>query len=790
MSDKNNEKKKGKAKSSGAKQWFFVGNIIFRVLQALLIFALVCLLLVGSLAAGIGAGYFAYLVSDTELPTKEQLEKEINDIDEVSHLAYADGTEIATIRSDLMRTKISSEEISPLVKQAVISTEDEYFPEHHGVVPKALIRALISDATGLGGSSGGSTLTQQLVKQQILTDETTFKRKADEILLAVRIEKFFTKDEILTTYLNVSPFGRNNKGENIAGVEEAARGIFGVNASDLTLPQAAFIAGLPQSPIVYSPYTNTGELKEDQSAGMERKDFVLFNMYKEKMISQEEYEQAKSYDLTQDFQGQAERSQNDNGFLYYKVLDEAVKVILDKNAKADGLTAEDLKDEATYDNYYAQAEREIRRGGYTVQSTIDQNIYQTMQDAVRDYGGYLDEGAGRVETGNVLMENSTGKILGFVGSRDYATNQNNHAFDTERQAASTIKPLLVYAPAIDQGYIGSESMLADFPTKYSSGEELKNASGTDSNKFETVRFALTRSYNIPVYNLNEYMKQEQGSSTFSYDEYLSKMNFPASDNWGVESAPLGTQEVSVLTQTNGFQTLANHGEYQEGYMIEKITDTAGTVIYEHKPEPVQVFSVATASIMTDLLRSVIDSNYTTQFKAIIGGVDQGAASADWVGKTGTTNDYKDSWLILSTPNITISTWTGYDENVPLNPNSAENNANYTARLISNIHQTNPDLLAVDQRFTLDASVKQEKVSDFTGQKAGKLTYNGKTITVPGKETTSLWAKNGPKQSEYKFGIGGTDANYQSVWSSYFSTRSSTSTSSSKEKSDDKDKEND
>lgn len=169
------------------------------------------------------------------------------------------------------------------------------------MVPKALVRALISDATGIGGSSGGSTLTQQLVKQQILTDETTFKRKANEILLALRIEKYFSKDEIVTTYLNVSPFGRNNKGENIAGVEEAAKGLFGKSAKDLNLPQAAFIAGLPQSPIVYTPYTNTGALKDDLSLGMKRKDFVLFSMYREKAISQKEYEEAKAYDLKKTF---------------------------------------------------------------------------------------------------------------------------------------------------------------------------------------------------------------------------------------------------------------------------------------------------------------------------------------------------------------------------------------------------------------------------------------------------------------------------------------------------------
>ena len=173
-------------------------------------------------------------------------------------------------------------------KKAVVATEDEYFYKHHGVVPKAVVRALLSEAIG-GGGGGGSTLTQQLVKQQILSSETTFKRKANEILLALEVEKNFSKDEIITMYLNVSPFGRNNHGQNIAGVQEAAMGIFGKNASDLNLPQAAFIAGLPQSPIIYSPYTNDGQLKNDFTYGLKRKNVVLFSMYRNHDITKKEY---------------------------------------------------------------------------------------------------------------------------------------------------------------------------------------------------------------------------------------------------------------------------------------------------------------------------------------------------------------------------------------------------------------------------------------------------------------------------------------------------------------------
>ena len=522
--------------SSGGNVFLLILNVIIRVFQSLVVFGVILIVLGGSLGLGIGMGYFAFLVEDTQPPTKEELQKEISDITEVSKMTYADGTPIANIKSDLIRTRINGDQMSPLLKKAIISTEDEYFEEHHGVVPKALVRALISDATGIGGSSGGSTLTQQLVKQQILTDETTFKRKANEILLALRIEKYFSKDEIVTTYLNVSPFGRNNKGENIAGVEEAAKGLFGKSAKDLNLPQAAFIAGLPQSPIVYTPYTNTGALKDDLSLGMKRKDFVLFSMYREKAISQKEYEEAKAYDLKKDFLPTEQANVNTEGYLYYTVLDKAVEIVMDLDMKKAKVNRDDL-DQVGLDQYEEQARREIQSQGYTIQSTIDQNIYNTMQTAVANYGYLLDDGTADVngntmiETGNILMDNATGRILGFIGGRNFDINQNNHAFNADRQVGSTIKPISVYGPAIDQGLIGSESRLANYPTTYADGTEFVNSTNVDLNQFVTVRNALNWSFNIPVVHVNNELRKKMGDDNFSYNHYLSKMNYSSSDFW-------------------------------------------------------------------------------------------------------------------------------------------------------------------------------------------------------------------------------------------------------------------
>ena len=740
-----------------------IANVIVRVFQSLFIFGVVLILLGGSLGMGIGVGYFAYLVSDTQPPTKEELQKEISDITEVSHMTYADGSPIATVKSDLIRTRVNSEQISPLLKTAIISTEDEYFNEHNGVVPKAVIRALISDATGIGGASGGSTLTQQLVKQQILTDETTFKRKSNEILLAFRVEKYFSKDEIVTTYLNVSPFGRNNKGENIAGVEEAAKGLFGKSANDLTLQQAAFIAGLPQSPIYYSPYTNTGDLKEDISAGIQRKDFVLFSMYRAKAISKEEYEAAKSYDLRQDFLPRQEANTDTEGFLYYTVLNEAVTIIADKNIEKAGIKKQDL-DEPGIEQYEKQAEKEIQNHGYTIHSTIDSNVYNAMQTAVANYGYVLDDGHSidPVETGNVLMDNKTGRVIGFVAGRDYNQNQNNHIL-LPRQIGSSIKPIAVYGPAIDQGLIGSESRLSNYPKSFNDGGTLENAANKGTNTFDTVRLSLERSYNIPAVNLNNAMKQEMNDNNYAYNNYLSKMNYADSARWTYESAPLGSVEVGVLTQTNAFQTLANGGQYNEAYMIDKITDSNGEVIFEHKATPVQVYSNTTASIMNDLMRSVITSNYTTPFSNLVNGINPQLGSADWVGKTGTTNNYVDSWLILSTPTVTLSSWTGYDNPLPMSENSGDRNANYMANLANTIYYAQPELFGIGQKFTLSDTIIKSQVSSFTGEKPGSFTYNGGSYKVTGDNTVSLYAKKGAPQSQYKFGIGGTDADYSSYW---------------------------
>jgi len=781
ISKKDPEKNSGKSSKKKKKTktkltiWTIFANILLGIkatFNTLFILAFIG----GLLGSGVVLGYAVSLFDQVSVPQTEDLLKQVNNISSISEIRYADGSMIGAIESDLLRTSVSSEDISDNLKQAIVATEDEHFAEHNGVVPKAVIRASLGNFIGLGSSSGGSTLTQQLIKQQVVGDAPTLARKASEIVDALALERAMSKDEILTTYLNVAPFGRNNKGQNIAGAQQAATGIFGVDASKLTVPQAAFLAGLPQSPISYSPYESTGEMKseEDMQLGIKRSKDVLYNMYRTGAISKEDYETYKAYDIKQDFLPAENVSITAKGFLYFSALDEATNLMYDYLVQKDNVSSQELKNESIQKSYRELAEKEIQNGGYRITTTIDKAIYTAMQNAVANYGYLLDDSSGQPEVGNVLMDNQTGAILGFVGGRDYLTNQNNHAFDTKRSPASTTKPLLAYGIAIDQGLMGSASVLSNYPTNFSNGNPIMyvNSPGTG---MMSLREALNYSWNIPAYWTYQLLLQK-GVDVRSY---MEKMGYDIPE-YGIESLPMGGGiDVTVAQHTNGYQTLANNGVYHKKYMISKIEKTSGEVIYEHKDEPVQVYSKATATIMQSLLRDVISSRVTSTFQNDLASLNSSLARADWIGKTGTTNEDGDMWLMVSTPRLTLGGWIGHDDNSPLAKGAGHyRNANYMAHLVNAIHQASPSAWG-SERFSLDPSVTSSQVLKSTGQKPGKVSINGKEINVTGETVTSYWANQaGAPTTTYRFAIGGSDSDYQNAWSSILGSLPKASTSSS------------
>ena len=733
----------------------------------------------GLFGAGVALGYGVALFDKAKVPQAEDLVKQVKNVSSISEIVYADGSVIASIESDLLRTSVSSEEISDNLKKAIVATEDEHFLEHNGVVPKAVIRATLGTFAGLGSSSGGSTLTQQLIKQQVVGDAPTLARKATEIVDALALERVMGKDEILTAYLNIAPFGRNHKGQNIAGAQQAAEGIFGIDANKLSIPQAAFLAGLPQSPITYSPYENTGELKsdEDLELGLKRAKDVLYNMYRTGALTQEEYDQYKDYNLKQDFLPSGTVNVVSRDYLYFTAMAEATDRMYDYLVQQDNVSSQELKNESIQKAYHERAEQELSNGGYKITTTINKKIHNAMQNAVANYGRLVDDATGQPEVGNVLMDNKTGAVLGFVGGRNYQINQNNHAFDTKRSPASTTKPLLAYGIAIDQGLMGSASILSNYPTKFSNGNPIMyvNSPGTG---MMTLGEALNYSWNIPAYWTYR-MLREKGVDVKGY---MEKMGYEIPE-YGIESLPMGGGiEVTVAQHTNGYQTIANNGIYHQKHVISKIESPDGRVIYEFQDKPVQVYSKATATIMQSLLREVISSRITSSFQTDLASINSSLAHADWIGKTGTTNEDENMWLMLSTPRLTLGGWLGHDDNRPMAKGAGHyRNAKYMAYLVNAIQQAEPGVWG-NERFNLDSSVTQSQVLRSTGQKPGKVSVNGKTVDLSGSTVTSYWAnKAGAPTTSYHFAIGGSESDYQNAWSSIVSTLptpSSSSTSSS------------
>lgn len=664
-------------------------RITLQVIWNLSLLFIILIILAISFAGGLGAGYFASLVKDEPVRTYESMKKDIYNYEETSELYFANDAYLGKLYTDLEREEIALKDVSPYLINAIISTEDKYYYEHKGIVPKSIMRALYQEVTNASVQSGGSTLTQQLIKNQILTNEVSFARKAKEILLAIRLEKFFKKEEILEAYLNVSTFGRNSSGRNIAGVQAAAQGIFGVNASEINLPQAAFIAGLPQSPFGYTPYTNKGEIKQNLEPGIVRMKTVLNRMYTDGKISKEEYDEALAYDITKDFITVHENPVEQYPWVTFEIERRAAEVMSVVLAKKDGLTEEALeKDDMLKEKYLTLADRDIRQGGYKIHSTINKEIYDRMQEVAVNFPYYgtdrqktvTDPETGEtktevepVEVGAILIENKTGKIISFVGGRDYSREQLNHATSAKRSNGSTMKPLLVYGPAMELGSIAPGSVLPDVPLRLNPGSSRpwpQNYGGGYSGLL-TAREALTKSANIPAVKAYVDILNQRPA------EYLKKMGFTSltEDDYTNRSTALGglTNGVTVEENTNAYGTFANGGQFIDAYMIDRITDKEGNIVYQHEITPVSVFSPQTAYLTYDMLRDVISNGTAVSLNGRL------KFSSDWAGKTGTSQDYKDSWFVATNPNVSFGVWNGYDTPKPLD--SRYKGLNYGVRNI-------------------------------------------------------------------------------------------------------------
>ncbi|WLV23809.1 transglycosylase domain-containing protein [Aciduricibacillus chroicocephali] len=702
----------------------------------------------GCFVFGLGAGYFASLVKDEPVRTVAAMKQDLYDYEKTSKLYFANNEYIGDIRSDLHREKISLDKVPQTLVDAVIATEDENFYEHNGIMPKAIVRAAIQEVTNSDTKTGGSTLTQQLVKNQVLTNEVSFDRKAKEILIALRVERFFTKKQILQAYLNIIPYGREASGRNIAGIKTAANGIFGIEPEKLNLAQSAFLAGLPQSPSYYTPYRANGEFKSEEGIqpGINRMKYVLKRMRGAGYITESQMQEAMNYDIRKDF---TQKSTLPKVKKYPELVYEAEKrvkeILREQIAEEDGIETDQLdKDKTLKEKYDELADRALRQRGYRIHTTINKKMYEKMQKVAKNYQYYgPDKDGERVETGSIMIENKTGKIISFVGSREYTDgNQINYAMGTVRPNGSTMKPLLDYAPAMEEGVIQPGSVFADVPKSFGNYRPNNYAGGFHG--LVSARTALANSYNIPAVEI--YSKIISKNPAKKYLEKMGITSLTKADHENLSLA-LGqpTYGISVEENVNAYATFANNGKFVDAYMIDKIETDDGKVIYQHKSKPVKVFSPQTAYLTIDMMRDVLNHGTATYVRPQLNN-----PSVDWAGKTGTSQDYKDAWFVATNPNVTFGTWIGYKtpkslQCVGCSLSYSQRNEKLWAELINSAAEVNPKLVTPSKRFKQPKNIVARSYCTSSGMlpseacsKAGLVQsdiYNAKF--VPGAADDSL-----------------------------------------------------
>ncbi|MBO1910116.1 penicillin-binding protein, partial [Microvirga sp. 3-52] len=379
-----------------------------------------------------------------------------------------------------------------------------------------------------------------------------------------RLEHFMDKHEILEAYLNIIPYGRNSNGDNIAGIEAAAEGIFDLKAKDLNLAQSAYIAGIPQAPFAYTPFYNQNQgIKEDENLkpGINRMKTVLFRMKETGYITESEYNEAITYDIKKDFRKAPLRTNERYPYLTQEIQNRTVDVLAKVLAEKDGIDPDRLDNEGKLkDKYIILARREMTSGGYRIYSTIDLKLYnhfQKIKDEYKLYGPTFTKKAKDKETGeeievpypvqvgSMAIENSTGRILSFIGGRDGHQDNWNFATQEFRHNGSSIKPLLVFGPAVELGVIGAGSPVADvwFQTsKYGPGADggpysPKNFITSEQMGVIPARQALASSQNVATQRLYEQIIDKNPA------QYLTKMGFTNTAVGGIADA-LGTVETS------------------------------------------------------------------------------------------------------------------------------------------------------------------------------------------------------------------------------------------------------
>ncbi|MFC1756807.1 transglycosylase domain-containing protein [Patescibacteria group bacterium] len=541
------------------------------------------------------------------------------------------------IHGNIKRTVIPYSEIPLHIKNATVAIEDSNFYQHKGISFVGIIRAFLTNLIeGRIKGQGGSTITQQLVKNTFLTPEKTFTRKIKEIIIAIKLERMFTKEKILTLYLNEIPYGGSNY-----GIEAASVSFFGKKTKDLTLAESAYLAAIPQRTTYYSPYGIHKDKLE------ERKDTVLSRMIDLGFIEKEEYENAKNEKVV--FLNQDAYGIKAPHFVMF------IKNYLEENY------GKDL----------------IEHGGLKVTTSLDLELQEEAENVVLEYTKENKEKYNAKNAGMVGIDPKTGQILVMVGSRNYFDEEYDGNFNitlAKRQPGSAFKPF-VYATAFKKGYT-PETVVFDLKTEFAvacNPEESLSPTydqtkreddvcyhpGNYDNIFRgpvTLRNALAQSINIPAVK-TLYLSGLVDSLTTAQDLGITTLTDPL--RYGL-TLVLGGGEVTLLDITVAYSVFANNGIKNNVTGILKIEDNKGNVIEEFNHQPTQILDIKIASMVNDILsdndaRTPAFGQYSWLY----------FPNREVAAKTGTTNDYRDAWIIGYTPNFALGAWAGNNDNTPM-----------------------------------------------------------------------------------------------------------------------------
>jgi len=605
------------------------------------------------------------------------------------------------------REWVSLSQIPKHMQDATVAIEDERFWQHNGVDWKRTLAAVLNLLTGGSERFGASTISQQVVKNITGDDEYSMMRKIEEILRALNLNKKYSREEILEFYLNTAFFSQNTN-----GVETAAKTYFGKDVSELSLAESASIIGITKYPGLYDPFVNPDKNKE-------RQETILWKMLDLGMISQEEYDAAKAETLV----FQKERAQQENAKVQSWFVDQVIQDVV-----------KDLQEQKGYTKSYAQ--NLLYKGGLKIYATVDIEVQNIMDEVFEDMSSFPTlKGDVQPEASMVVLDPYTGAIKGLSGGRGKKTGALllNMATQTTRQPGSTIKPLAVYAPALEYGIITQGSVFDDSPvdveTRYPRNYDSSYAPYSG---LITVKEAVYRSVNtvalrvldeLGVQRSFDFITKNLGVSTLVSREVIG-----GQVKTDIARAPLSmgavTHGVTNLELAAAYATFANKGVYNTPYTYTKVLASDDTVLLEHVSDPKIAMSEQTAFLINDLLQGV--AKFGTGTPAQLGSMPLAA-------KTGTTSDDKDRWFVGYTPYYVGTVWFGYKQPQTIRYSGVNPALQGWKKVMSRIHEELP----ARNFFTTSGVVQAQFCMD-----SGKAPTDACRIDARGNRIDTAWFKKG------------------------------------------------